>query len=111
MTRYLLLILIGCGTDPSSGDDGSCMMGATEACTCANGGMGVQICDGTGAFGACGMCAPPDPDPTRVNFQAEIVPIIERSCGPSNGACHVRDMYGANVNMSCRGWLTLENAS
>ena len=115
MTRFVLeFIFLGaaCGTDPTTGDDDTgCETGATQGCTCATGGLGVQTCDAAGAFGACEQCAPPDPDPTKVNFQAEIVPIIEKSCGPANGACHTRDQYAANVGMGCRGWLTLENAS
>ena len=108
---FTIVCLVACGTDPASGgDDGGCETGATQACTCATGGTGTQTCS-AGAFGACDMCAPPDPDPTRVNFQAQIVPILERSCGATNGACHARNQYAANVTMSCRGWLTLENAS
>ena len=115
MTRLFFvmtpLIALACGTDPTGGDDGGCELGATQGCTCATGGIGTQICGASGSFGACGMCAPPDPDPTRVNFQAEIVPIFERSCGAGNTACHARNQYGASSTMNCRGWLTLENAA
>lgn len=112
MTRIIFVFLAACGTDPMSADDTpGCDEGATQACSCATGGMGVQTCDGTGTFGACSQCAPPDPDPTRVNFQAQVVPVIERSCGPSNSACHARNQYAANSTMNCRGWLALENAS
>jgi hypothetical protein len=115
MTRFVLAILFlgaACGTDPqTSGDDdtGGCETGATQGCTCATGGLGVQTCSDSGAYGACEQCAPPDPDMTKVNFQAQIVPILEKSCGAGNTACHARNQYGAAVNMNCRGWLALEN--
>src|SRR5262245_3466978 len=114
MTRLALaMILLGaCGTDPQTGDDGTgCETGATQGCTCTTAGQGVQTCGGTCAFGACEQGAPPDPDPLKVNFQAEIAPTIERACGPGNTACHARNQYAANVNMQCRGWLTLENVT
>jgi hypothetical protein len=113
MTRLALAIclLAACGTDPTSGGDDTsgCETGATQACTCDTGGQGVSTCGDGGAFGACEQCAPVDPDTSNVNFQAEIVPIIERSCGPANSACHARNQYAASSSMSCRGWLALEN--
>lgn len=119
MTRFVFAMIIlgtACGTDVQSGggDDvqpAGCETGATQGCTCANGGLGVATCSDTGDFGACAQCAPPDPDPTKVNFQAQIVPILEKSCGAGDGACHARNQYAATQNMNCRGWLTLENAS
>jgi len=56
------------------------------------------------------MVDPPDPDPTVVNFQSQIVPIFNRSCGTGTAGCHGRDAYGANSSMDCRGWLALEDA-
>ena len=112
MTRLALamILLAACGTDPQTGDDdGTCEPGATLGCMCATGGLGVQTCSAGGEFGACDQCAPPDPDPDKVNFQAQIVPIIEKSCGPGNTACHARNQYAAWSNMQCRGWLALEN--
>lgn len=116
MTRSLLtlaLVLgIGCGTDSSTGgDDTGCLAGATMACECAPTSMGIATCGSDGAFGTCGQCSPPDPDPLKVNFQSQIVPIFARSCGTNGTGCHGRDAYGANKNMECRGWLTLENAA
>lgn len=115
MTRYLLAMTfvsgMGCGTD-GVGDDapGGCELGQAQGCTCTSGGRGTQVCGDGGDFGACGLCGPVDPDPGRVNFQAEIVPILERSCGAGSTACHARNQYGANQGMGCRGWLALENA-
>lgn len=111
----IALCVLGCGTEPDPGGGGgsgsSCgEPGFTQACTCANGGIGTQICDGVD-FGACGMCAPPDPDPSKVNFRAEVVPIINRSCGSGDMACHKRDAYAAIQNMDCRGWLALEDTA
>jgi hypothetical protein len=101
-----------CGTEPTPEPGGECTPGERVACQCAADSVGTMMCDSDGFFGACGDCSAPDPDPTRVNFQAQIVPILNRSCG-TNGVtgCHARDAYGANKNFECRGWLTLENAS
>ena len=121
MNRLALMFafaLNACGTEPAGGggDDGGgegeCMPGERAACQCAADSVGTKMCDSDGFWGACGECSPPDPDPTKVNFQAEIVPIINRSCG-TNGVtgCHARDAYGASVNQECRGWLTLENVA
>src|SRR5689334_20759480 len=111
MTRIslVLVLALGCGTDTGGGggDDAGCLLGVTQACTCASGGQGTQTCDDNGVFGACDMCAPVDPDPARVNFQAEVVPVLERSCGAGSSACHARNQYAANMSMDCRGWLTL----
>ena len=49
--------------------------------------------------------------PTVVQFQRDVVPILNRSCGTGTDGCHNRKTYGANLNMDCRGWLTLENAA
>jgi hypothetical protein len=110
--------LIACGTEPPSGggDDvgggEECMPGERAACQCAADSVGTTMCDSDGFWAACGECGPIDLDPTKVNFQAEIVPIINRSCGTSGVmGCHARDAYGASVNNDCRGWLTLENES
>lgn len=118
MTRRLLAIAfafaVGCGTDTGGGgggDDAVCTLGQAQACTCTTGGEGTQVCNDSGVFGACGMCAPVDPDPGVANFQAEIVPVLERSCGATSGLCHARNQYAANSTMDCRGWLSLENAS
>jgi hypothetical protein len=117
MTRSSLVLAfvlaIGCGTDVGvgGGDDAVCTRGQSQACTCSTGGEGTQVCDDTGVFGACAMCAPIDPDPGRANFQAEIVPILQRSCGAGSSACHARNQYAANASMDCRGWLSLENAA
>jgi hypothetical protein len=107
--------LLACGTEPPGGGGGGggdeeCMPGERAACQCAADSVGTQMCDSDGFWGTCDECGAPDPDPTKVNFQAEIVPIINRSCG-TNGVmgCHGRDAYGAAVNQQCRGWLTLEN--
>jgi hypothetical protein len=119
MTRYLLALIFvlgtGCGTSGGGGGDDIgdpplCELGQSQGCTCASGGNGTQFCDDSGIFGECGMCGPVDPDPTKVNFKAEIVPILGRSCGSGSTACHARNQYGANQNMDCRGWLTLEDA-
>ncbi|MBA3502355.1 MAG: hypothetical protein M4D80_15680 [Myxococcota bacterium] len=107
----LIFILAACGTDGTE-SPGTCTLGEIVACDCSPGSVGSQTCDDNGAFGACGNCSAPDPDPAKVNFQAQIVPIINRSCG-TNGVtgCHAREAYGASVMQDCRGWLTLENES
>lgn len=113
MKRLVLVIgLVACGSDGGTEPPGTCTLGETVACDCSPGSVGSQTCNDNGEFGACGNCAAPDPDPTKVNFQAQIVPIIDRSCG-TNGVtgCHARDAYGASSTQDCRGWLTLENES
>lgn len=106
-----LVITASCGTDPTTDPGGDCMPGERVACDCAASSTGTMTCGDNGSFGACGECSAPDPDPAKVNFQAQIVPIINRSCGTSGTGCHARDAYGASVNQDCRGWLTLENES
>ena len=49
--------------------------------------------------------------PDEVQFQRDVVPVFNRSCGSGTEGCHHRKTYGANVNMDCMGWLSLENAS
>ena len=116
MNRLALMfgfvMVISCGTDPATDPPGEeCTFGERAACDCGAGSTGTMVCSDEG-WGTCGQCGAPDPDPTKVNFRAQIVPILNRSCG-TNGVtgCHARDAYGANQNMDCRGWLTLEDAS
>lgn len=117
MTRVVLTMILfstACGSDAKSGAAVDAMVIPCETkevqgCTCDNGGLGIQICDDAGMFGACTRCAPPDPDPTKVNFQAQIVPIFEKSCAAGENACHSRVQFTATKNMDCRGWLSLEN--
>lgn len=113
MKRYLLILsfAIGaCGTDTAPGGPmGDCTPGETMACVCSPTSTGTMTCGADARFGACGQCSSPDPDPLKVNFQAEIVPILNRSCGTGVTGCHGRDAYGASRTMECRGWLTLEN--
>lgn len=107
-----LVIVASCGTEVSKGPDATagCEPGERVACECSPGSTGTKVCAADGTFGACESCSAPDPDPTKVNFQAEIVPIFNRSCGTSGiNGCHARDAYGATLNQACRGWLTLEN--
>ncbi|HEU0035402.1 MAG TPA: hypothetical protein VFQ53_32555 [Kofleriaceae bacterium] len=99
----------GCASDPTPGPGGSCTPGDVATCSCSTG-SGTQTCEDTGDFGAC-ACPDPDPDPTRVNFRAQVVPIFARSCGTGSTGCHERAQYAATLNMGCRGWLTLEDAS
>lgn len=108
---WVFIMLAACGTDSGTEPTTECTAGETMACECAPNSAGTMTCGADGTFGACGQCATPDPDPARVNFQTEIVPILNRSCGTNNSACHRREAYGATLNMDCRGWLTLENES
>src|SRR5262245_34492486 len=113
MLRILvaLLLVVGCGTDTTTDPpDGDCTPGQTMACECSPTSTGTMTCGASGSFGACDQCSDRDPDPTKVNFQAQIVPIFNRSCGTSVNGCHARDAYGAKRTMDCRGWLALENA-
>jgi hypothetical protein len=114
MRRLLIISLFtACGTDGGTEPPvGDCLPGERAACDCSATSTGTQICGDDGMFGACASCSAPDPDPAKVNFQAQVVPILDRSCG-TNGimGCHGRDAYGASMSQDCRGWLTLENAA
>jgi hypothetical protein len=99
-----------CGTDTSDPPiTGDCTPGETMACECSPTSMGTMTCGADSTFGVCGQCSIPDPDPLKVNFQAQIVPIINKSCGTGVTGCHGRDAYGASLTQDCRGWLTMEN--
>lgn len=79
---------------------------AAVACGTDTGGGGDDVSgDDAGVDGPGGI--PPD----EVRFQRDVVPIFNRSCGNGTDGCHNRKTYGANVNMDCRGWLTLEDAA
>ncbi len=112
VTAVAFLFAAGCGTDsgeqPPAGD---CTPGETMACDCSPTSTGTMTCGTDSTFGACGQCSLPDPDPLKVNFQAQIVPIIDRSCGTGVTGCHGRDAYGASLSQGCRGWLTMENVA
>jgi hypothetical protein len=104
-----IALVVSCGTDETTNPPEMCMQGERAACDCGGGSTGTKVCTADGEFGACGSCSAPDPDPAKVNFKAEI---LNRSCGTSGvTGCHGRDAYGANKNMECRGWLTLEDAA
>mgnify|MGYP000729723878 CR=1 FL=1 len=45
-----------------------------------------------------------------LNFEDDIIPIFEASCGTGTAGCHSRQEYYATSNRNCRGWLSLENA-
>jgi hypothetical protein len=110
MKRTLLvLILAACGTD--AGPASECSPGETLECDCSATSAGIMTCSATGEFGTCGQCSIPDPDPVKANFQAQIVPIFNKSCGAGDSGCHARNAYFATSNRNCRGWLSFENAS
>ena len=56
----------------------------------------------TPATGETGVPGIPD-------FQADVVPIFERTCGATDNGCHSAVAYHANVGADCKGWLSLEN--
>ncbi len=113
LTLVLFAFLVaGCGTDSTTpGPMGECDPGERATCDCSATSTGQKTCGADATFGACGQCSIPDPDPLKVNFQAQIVPVLQRSCGTGGPGCHARDAYGANKTMECRGWLTLEDAA
>ncbi|MEE2779764.1 MAG: MopE-related protein, partial [Myxococcota bacterium] len=54
-----ILALVGCADTATS--DSSCAVGTTiQGCPCADGSLGSQVCDSTGAFGTC-QCAATGP--------------------------------------------------
>ncbi len=112
--RFSIFFVIGalaaCGGD-TAGPTGDCSPGETMTCDCSATSAGTMTCGADSVFGACGQCSIPDPDPQKVNFQAQIAPIFAKSCGTGVNGCHGRDAFGANAPMDCRGWLTLENES
>ena len=109
LTMFAITFAAACGTDPATDPGGDCTPGETAACDCSATSAGTMTCGADRTFGACGQCSDPDPDPGIVNFQAQIVPILNRSCGTGVNGCHARDAYGASSTQDCRGWLTLEN--
>jgi hypothetical protein len=44
------------------------------------------------------------------DFQRDIVPILEASCGGTNSLCHARNAYFPTVDQGCRGWVSFEDA-
>ncbi len=42
-------------------------------------------------------------------FEDDIVPVLERTCGASDVACHTAEMYHPSPENNCYGWLSLEN--
>lgn len=50
-------------------------------------------------------------NPGPVSFKSDIVPLFNRSCGTTAAGCHSREAYAATLNMGCRGWLALEDAT
>ncbi len=113
-TFVIIIIAAGCGTDTSSDPPftGDCTPGETMACECSPTSTGTMTCGANSTFGTCAQCSIPDPDPMRVNFQAQIVPIFNKSCGTGGvTGCHARGTYGAVLDMDCRGWLALENVA
>ncbi|MEJ7728567.1 MAG: hypothetical protein WKG00_05080, partial [Polyangiaceae bacterium] len=62
---------------------------------------------GNGASGATGSAGVGGGPPI---FETDIVPLLQKSCGAGDNACHARVAYGASKNADCRGWLTLEDA-
>ena len=110
LPALVLVLAAGCGTDtPGTTPPGDCTPGERMDCDCSATSTGTMTCGSDSMFGACEQCSLPDPDPVKVNFQAQIVPIINKSCGTGVTGCHGRDAYGASVNQDCRGWLTMEN--
>lgn len=109
LIAMLLVFGAACGTEYIPDEPTGCMPGERMDCECSATSTGSMTCGADGAFGACGQCSVPDPDPMMVNFQAQIVPILNRSCGTGVNGCHGRDAYGASLQQECRGWLTLEN--
>lgn len=45
-----------------------------------------------------------------LSFAKDIVPILNRSCGAGDNACHSRVAFHPNKEQGCRGWLALEDA-
>lgn len=87
----LLIALSACG-----GGDGTCTVGETVACTCANGNAGLRTCRTDGALGAC-ICASVIPDasvtPDASEADSDCVPTCDDwecgddGCGGSCGTC------------------------
>lgn len=42
-------------------------------------------------------------------FESDIMPIMNKSCGAGDNACHAAIAYAAIPDMGCRGWLSLED--
>lgn len=43
------------------------------------------------------------------DFQLDIVPILQSTCGGANSLCHARNAYFPTVDQDCRGWVSFED--
>jgi len=83
---------IGCSSGPD-GNSGSTTQGAGAGSTSSGSSSGNG-----GSGGASGKVP---------LFETDIVPILNKSCGSGNSACHADVAYAASANFDCRGWLAL----
>lgn len=74
-------------------------------------GCGSPPADGDGNPSSTASPTPTATVPADPRFEADIVPIFNRTCGALDSGCHARAAYGANAAEGCRGWLALEDAS
>jgi len=44
------------------------------------------------------------------DFQRDIVPILQATCGGATSLCHARNAYFPTVDQGCRGWASFEDA-
>lgn len=88
---------MACSSDPAgTGSAGSQGVGAGSMAGGSSSGGGMT---GTGGSGGGSAKVP--------LFETDIVPILNKSCGAGNTACHADVAYAASVNFDCRGWLAL----
>src|SRR5262245_48209119 len=98
---------MGCGDTGSNGNAGSSGSSGSAGSSAGNAGNAGSSAGNSGAAGSAGTggCA------AIPMFETDIVPIFEKSCGAKDNACHSRVAYGADKDLNCGGWLSLENAA
>lgn len=85
---------IGCSSEPD-GNNGS----ASQSTGTGSASSGTGSSSGNGGSGGGSGKIP--------LFETDIVPILNKSCGSGNTACHADVAYAASANFDCRGWLAL----
>jgi hypothetical protein len=91
---------VSASTDPSGPSDAS-----AEGASADGSAEGSPTGDPSSASDEAGT----DTSAAVPDFEGDIVPILQISCGANNSLCHARNAYFPNADQSCRGWASFEN--
>jgi hypothetical protein len=89
----LLTLVAACGN--SSSPIPRCIPGSTEACLCASGSMGRQVCQGDGTYEAC-ACSPASVGDGGISIAGD-GGLADGGTPPTSGGIRVLDATGALV--------------